>query len=155
MSRAFVKEQDNVALEAPPEFELGDAPNLVTERGAGQIAAKVAALEQEFAATTDEATRNRLSRDLRYWIAKRNSARIIVPKNAESVEFGTRVIIERDGRRQSIEIVGEDEADPREGRINWQAPLAAALLGARAGETVLLENRQPPSEIKIISIKVA
>jgi len=28
MSRAFVKEEDNIALEQPPERELGEGPNL-------------------------------------------------------------------------------------------------------------------------------
>lgn len=154
MSRAFVKEQDNVALEAPPEFEPGDGPHPVTRRGAGQIAAKVASIEQDLAAATDEAARNRLARDLRYWLARRNSAQIVDAKNGDSVEFGTRVTLERDGRRQTIDIVGQDEASPGEGRINWQAPLAAALLGARAGETVFLENRQPPSRMTVVSIEV-
>jgi len=152
MSRAFVKEDDNVALEQPPELELGEGPNLVTERGFAQIVDKVATLESEFAGTTDEATRNRLARDLRYWSARRASAEIVPPPEGDQVAFGCRVTLARNGRRQTLEIVGEDEADPAHGRINWRAPLVAAILGARAGETVTWEDRDPPEEIEILKV---
>ena len=154
MSRAFVREQDNILPEGPPELELGDGPNFVTPAGLEQIDGKVTLLQAELARTSDEATRNTLSRDLRYWSARQATAQVVVPKNAESVEFGTRVTIERRGKRQIFEIVGTDEAHPNEGRLNWQAPLAAALLGARIGETVTLENHSPAEEITILGIEI-
>ena len=36
----------------------------------------------------------------------------------------------------TVEIVGTDEADPAEGRIGFQAPLARAVIGAEVGETL-------------------
>ncbi|HEY3638494.1 MAG TPA: GreA/GreB family elongation factor, partial [Rhizomicrobium sp.] len=69
------------------------------------------------------------------------------------VEFGTRVSIDRDGQILTVEIVGQDEANPAEGRINWQSPLAKALLGTEVGETVLLENRQPPAKITVLAVE--
>jgi transcription elongation factor GreB len=153
MSRAFVKEEDNVALEQPRELELGDGPNLVTERGFAQIVGKVASLESELAGTTDEATRNRLARDLRYWSARRASAEIVSPPEGDQVAFGSRVTLSRNGRRQTLEIVGEDEADPAQGRINWRAPLVDAILGAKVGETVTWEDRDPPEEIEILKVE--
>jgi transcription elongation GreA/GreB family factor len=153
MSRAFVKEQENVALESPPELELGDGPNLVTERGFDRIVEKVADLEAQLAGALDEATRNRLARDLRYWSARKSTAEIVAAGLCDHVAFGCRVTIARGGRRQTLEIVGEDEADPGNARINWRAPLSEAILGAKIGETVTWETRQPPEEIQILAIE--
>jgi transcription elongation GreA/GreB family factor len=153
MSRAFVKEDANAGPEALPELELGDGPNLVTQRGFDRIAEKLAALEAEFAAARDDDTRNRVSRDLRYWSVRKASAQIVRAQNCEAVGFGCRVTLLRSGRRQTLEIVGEDEADPAHARINWRAPLAAAILGAKAGETVTWDARTPPEELEILAIE--
>ncbi len=153
MSRAFIKEQDDVAPESLPELELGDGPNLVTQRGFDRIVEKVAELEAQLAHAADESTRSRLARDLRYWSARKSTAEIVAPSHCDQVAFGCRVTISRNRRRQTLEIVGEDEADPAHGRINWRAPLAEALLGATAGETVIWDARQPPEEIEILAIE--
>lgn len=153
MSRAFVKEQDNVPPDDPPEFEVGAGPNLVTPGGLDRINAKVAEIEAKLAANPAADTRVLLMRDLRYWIARKNSARIFVPTNPNEVEFGSQVTIERGGRRQTFALVGEDEAEPAVGRINWRSPLAEAILGARVGDIVEMGDRSPPDEIKILEIR--
>jgi len=153
MSRAFVKEEDNVALESPPELELGQGPNLVTQRGFDRIVEKVAELETQLAVASDETTRNRLARDIRYWSARKSTAEIVAAGPCDRVAFGCRVTLLRGGRRQTLEIVGEDEADPGNARINWRAPLAQAILGAKLGETVTWETRRPPEEIQILAIE--
>jgi len=98
MSRAFVKEQDNVPPDDPPEFEVSAGPNLVTRAGLDRINAKVAGIEAQLAANPDADGRVLLMRDLRYWVARKNSARIFVPSNPNEVEFGSQVTIERGGR---------------------------------------------------------
>jgi transcription elongation GreA/GreB family factor len=45
-----------------------------------------------------------------------------------------------DGRRQTFQIVGEDEADPRRGSIAYVSPLAHRLIGKRVGETVEMDG---------------
>jgi transcription elongation GreA/GreB family factor len=71
------------------------------------------------------------------------------------VAFGSKVSIERslaNGRRvQSFRIVGVDEADPAKGLISFRSPLAAALIGARAGDIV--EAGKPLGEIEVISVE--
>jgi transcription elongation GreA/GreB family factor len=153
MSRAFVREDDRAIQDVLPELELGEVANLVTRRGAEQIADKVSSLEARLASNPDDITRASLARDLRYWFARKSTARIVVAKQGDCVEFGTRVSIDRDGQILTVEIVGQDEANPAEGRINWQSPLAKALLGTEVGETVLLENRQPPAKITVLAVE--
>jgi len=53
------------------------------------------------------------------------------------VHFGSTVTLTRDdGRRQVFRIVGEDEADPERGTLSHVSPLARALLGKEAGDSV-------------------
>ena len=153
MSRAFIKEDASAGPLALPELELGEGPNLVTQRGFDRIAEKVVVLEAELAAARDDDTRSRVSRDLRYWSVRKASAQIVEAQNRDTVGFGCRVTLSRNGRSQTLEIVGEDEADPAHARINWRAPLAAAILGAKAGETITWVNRTPPEEIEILAIE--
>jgi len=153
MSRAFINEDANAGPEILPELELGDGPTLVTQRGFDRIAEKLAALEAEFAAARDDDARNRVSRDLRYWSVRKASAQIVEAQNCDCAGFGCRVTLLRNGRRQTLEIVGEDEADPAQARINWRAPLATVILGAKVGEIVAWDARTPPEEIEILAIE--
>ena len=64
-------------------------------------------------------------------------------------EIGKRVPAQfDDDRRQTFRIVGEDEADPREGTISHVAPLARALFGKGVGEVIRIGD----GEAEIISI---
>ena len=58
-----------------------------------------------------------MSRDLRYWNARRESAEVSVPDpDSDVVRFGMTVTIEdEDGKKNSWKIVGEDEADAAHG----------------------------------------
>ncbi len=53
-----------------------------------------------------------------------------------------------DGRRQAFKIVGEDEADPRNGSISYVSPVARALIGRASGDVVVVGDH----EIEILSI---
>jgi len=48
--------------------------------------------------------------------------------------------------------VGEDEAEPSAGLIAWTAPLARALQGAQAGETVDLEAGGRVEPVTVVAI---
>ncbi len=54
------------------------------------------------------------------------------------VVFGTTVEIvnEDSGEKTVYQIVGEDEADIREGRLSYTSPIARALIGKEAGDVV-------------------
>ncbi|MEI9993370.1 MAG: GreA/GreB family elongation factor [Rhizomicrobium sp.] len=155
MSRAFVKERDDLPPEPPPEREPSGHPNLVTPRGLRLIEQALFDLNEALAADHSEEDKARLLRDLRYWTARRASARL-VEHNARDREvgFGSEVTIRRhDGPPETWEIVGEDEADPAQGRISYISPIADALMGAREGETVEVEGRKPPLELEVVSVR--
>jgi transcription elongation GreA/GreB family factor len=152
VSRAFVKEIDDAPEPPPLERMPSGAPNLVTPRGARLMDETIAALEAAlaFAAGEEEA---RLRRDLRYWAARRATARVMVPApNPTEAGFGTRVTIRRGILMSDLLIVGEDEADPSKGRIAWTAPLARALEGAERGDVVELEAGGRTEEIRVFAV---
>jgi transcription elongation GreA/GreB family factor len=145
MSRAFVKEQDVVAFEDLPDRQISELPNDVTVEGMAQIEGALAASRAAFAvaeATDDHAAMAAASRDLRYWNARRATARIVLDSDDTThVRFGSAVTILRDdGREQTFRIVGEDEADPSRGTVSHGSPLGRALLGKSVGDIVKAGN---------------
>lgn len=153
MSRAFVKEDDAAPPPAPLERAISVAPNLVTPRGLELIETEIAQLEEAIAAEEDEQALALLRRDLRYWSARSASAQPVDPDPApEAAGFATSVTIRRGGEESVVEIVGEDEADPAEGRIAWTAPLARALEEAEAGDSVELAAGGGIEEIEVVAV---
>jgi transcription elongation factor GreB len=151
MSRAFVKEQDDLGPGAPPELTISPHPNWVTAEGLAQIEARLTEIERELSADPGEMEAARLRRDQRYWSARRATARLAPQPDpgSDEVAFGSRVTLHRpDHDEEVLRIVGEDEADPAHGKIGYAAPLAHALLGAAAGDIVRLGDR----EIEILDV---
>lgn len=159
MAVAFTREEDYEARAADlPDRPISPHRNLVTASGLAAIEAELAEAKAAYAAaqaeggiSADRTAMARATRDLRYWSARRASAILSEPEGAaETVQFGRTVEIEReDGRRQAFRIVGEDEADPAEGRISYVAPLAAALLGKEAGDVVTVNG----AELEIVAVR--
>jgi transcription elongation GreA/GreB family factor len=138
MSRAFVKESDQ-AVEALPERSISASPNLVTARGLTQLETRVRELEAERAAARgagDTAALARIARDLRYFQARRDSARVVTTAaQPEQVRFGVRALLRLPGgSERAFQLVGEDEADPKAGLVSYVSPLAKALMGKGVGE---------------------
>ena len=145
MSRAFVRESDQ-DTESLPERVISPHPNLVTSAGLKQIEEQVRDLEAARRAArqeNDTAALARVERDLRYWTQRRASARVVeTAPTPDTVRFGVKVTLESDdGSRREFRIVGEDEAEPSQGRISWVAPLAVALIGAKLGGVVKFQER--------------
>jgi transcription elongation GreA/GreB family factor len=89
-------------------------------------------------------------REMRYFSERLASARVIPPPVALAVvAFGNRVSLRRDdGRRPVFRIVGEDEADPRNGSISYVSPIARALIGKAVGDVVVVGDH----EIEVLAI---
>ncbi len=145
MSRAFVKETDEIFDELP-DRPASPHPNIVTAEGLAAIEATLARLQQEHAvaqASSDRAALAGLSREVRYCQV------VATPVNPTKVQFGCTVTIRRnDGCRQTYRIVGEDEADPSRGTISYVSPVARALMGKKIGDSV----RAGKSDVEIVAI---
>ena len=114
---------------------------------------EVARLEAELAGFSPEqnkADHARISRDLRYWSARKNSAELVEAFEGDVVRFGATVtLLREDDTRQTFRIVGEDESDPSAGSISYVAPLARALTGKSVGDTVTVNEH----EFEIVEIR--
>ena len=159
MSVAFTKEGDteNAAMADLPDRPISPHPNLVTAQGLAQLAAALAQARLDYAAhrpdetrAGDRRARARAARDLRYFAARVATAQVIPPPvDPDVVRFGCQVTIERaDGRRQTLRLVGEDEADPTKGTLSYVSPLATALLAKGVGDTATIAG----AEVDIVAI---
>ena len=76
-----------------------------------------------------------------------------VPKDA--VTLGSIVCVRdvEDGFEETYEIVGSQEANPREGRISGDSPVGRGLRGHKAGETVSINAPAGELKFEIISVQ--
>jgi transcription elongation GreA/GreB family factor len=140
MSRAFVKEVESEIIDLP-DRAVSTHPNLVTAEGLAAIERTLSRFEAANKAAIAKNDRTPIAaaqRELRYWNARRSTAKVIEPAADKSkVHFGATVTVRRDdGRAQTFRIVGEDEAEPTRGTLSYVSPLARAVLGGRVGDTV-------------------
>ncbi len=147
MSVAFRRESDEEHKEPRFELPIPSGPNIVTARGRALIDARVQAIETELERLEDAEARAPLLRELRYWHTRQTTAEIASLPEAGVAAIGSRVRFRMDGRERVIEIVGHDEADPAANRIAFQAPLAAAMIGAEVGELIDFNGRVEAIEI--------
>src|SRR5262245_51735357 len=148
MSRAFTKDDDTGAAIA----DIGERPvskhrNLVTEEGLRAIDAEVGSLRADLAQAEADHDRERIalvSRDLRYWNARRETAEVSLPDpDSDVVRFGMTVTIEdENGKKHKWKIVGEDEADAAHGKISHSSPMAAALFGKKVSELAVVNGKE-------------
>lgn len=77
-------------------------------------------------------------------LTQRLRAARVVEENAAPgvVGFGSSVgvVDEASGRAMDLTLVGATEADLKNGRLSFESPVAQALVGARAGQTVTVET---------------
>ncbi|MDB5696479.1 MAG: nucleoside-diphosphate kinase [Sphingomonas bacterium] len=149
MSVAFRRESDEEHREPRFELPIPAGPNIVTARGLDLIHARVTELEAALAAA-DEAGREAVARDLRYWHTRAVTAVVAPAPDADEVGFGSDVHIRLRGSERRFRIVGDDEADPAAGLIAWSAPLARALMGAMAGELVAFGGE--PDAVEVLGV---
>ena len=144
MSRAFVKEGEGAEGDPLAELQVSPHRNLVTAEGLAQIQAQVERLRAALSAARaaeDRAEVLRLQRDLRYWSERQRTAEPVPAPAPGVARFGSTVVLELpDGGRVTYRIVGEDEADPAQGRISYVSPLARRLIGARVDDEVELPD---------------
>ena len=159
MSVAFTKEEsaETASETLLPDRPISPHPNLVTEAGLQALQAQLQKAREAYDAAQaieDVNEKRRQSavplRDARYLTERLRTARVVAdPVATDVVAFGSTVTFSRaDGRVQSYRIVGEDEADPKEGTISFVAPVARSLMGKSVGDVA----GAGAQEIEILSI---
>jgi transcription elongation factor GreA len=139
-------------------------PEQITPEGLAALRAEIHQLEGEGRA--EMAVRIKAARELgdlkenaEYHIAKDDQAhletkikrlteRLRAARVVEGTEdpnvvgFGTTVVVvdESSGKEHEFTLVGPTEADLKTGRLSSESPVARALVGARAGDTVSVQT---------------
>jgi transcription elongation factor GreB len=164
MSRAFIKEDDaNTSGEELPERPQSPHPNYVTAAGLAALQAQLAELQEQrhqLMAHTDailsEEHLKPVERDIRYFQERIERAIVIDPAGQpqDKVSFGALVsTVDDEGEKRRFAIVGEDEADPAQGKISWVSPLARSLAGASVGDSVTWKRPAGDKTLEITKIE--
>jgi len=138
MSRAFVKELDDVLPDVP--LHRATATEM-TPRG-------VARLREQLATAAGE--RERLA------LEERIASAVVVPPPADRTRAALGAMVTVDGVGQgprAFRLVGEDEVDVEAGDIGVRSPLGQALLGSAAGTVVVWQRPAGPAELAVRSIE--
>jgi transcription elongation factor GreB len=98
-----------------------------------------------------------IDRRLGYLARIMKATKIVDPAEQPSrdqVRFGATVeLADEDDNRRTLTIVGDDETDASAGRIGWSAPLARALIGAKAGDERVVRLPAGEKSYEILSIR--
>lgn len=162
MSRGFVREEDQEeAPLIPPRAALPlGVTNYVTQYGKEKLLEEKSELEQKRAAIDlkDEQAKRReqavIDGKLALLNERINSARVINLSNQpqDEVRFGSYVEFQLNGKLQSFQIVGVDEANVKEKKISFTAPIAKALMGAKKGSEINFQLGSETKKIQVLDI---
>lgn len=93
---------------------------------------------------------------IRFLKSRIQQYQIVDPKNlaGDKVTFGAKVSVVDDetGKTETWQIVGEDEADLKEGRININSPLGKALIGKKVGDLVEIRTPKGVRECEVTAL---
>ena len=89
---------------------------------------------------------------------KLSAAQIIDPTAVDAggrVVFGATVELEDENTGDSVtyQIVGEDEADLKEGLINISSPIARALIGKEEGDTAVVQAPGGERRYEVVAVR--
>ena len=69
------------------------------------------------------------------------------------VQIGSTIKVKNGKSERVLTIVGSNEADPSEGKISNESPLAMSFLGRKAGDNIEVETPKGKVEYKIVEVK--
>jgi len=90
--------------------------------------------------------------------SKLAAAQIIDPAQVDAggrVVFGSTVVVEEEATGQEVtyQIVGDDEADLKQGLISISSPIARAMIGKEAGDTADVQAPGGVKRYEIVEVK--
>lgn len=162
MSRGFVKEDDQEETPMiPPRAALPEGvTNYITPFGMQLLLTEKEAMEEERGnlKVQDEQQRRRdlavINGKLLLLQERIASARILYPKEQaqDEVRFGATVSIKMNNQVQEFQIVGVDEADVKQKKIAFVAPIARVITGKHVGDQVDFQLGKNLRKLEILKI---
>jgi len=149
MSKAFTREDD--LLPPPVPARRGPVgPRPLTADGHARLLRERAALDGSDAQGAEERRR-----ELDAVLERAVPASPDAGADGRAVLGAFLEVEGADGSRREIRLVGGDEADASRGWVRVDSPLGAALLGRRAGDSVLVERPRDTLELTILEVRAA
>lgn len=147
--------------------------NILTKTGYQQLKKKLARLkskrsklveEMELARQEGDLAENSAYHQLRETVTiitqqieelerKLTNVEIAEDSDDGKVSVGSRILVEVNGKERKLEIVGDGETDPLNGKISYQSPIGSQLLGRSQGEVVKVETPSGIVEYRILAIE--
>ena len=166
MSKAFTRESDETRGDeiAPPRTQMpAGVKRYITRQGAERLRRQATELLGEkralssggSAGSTDATTRVRRIDAAIQRIQQALDSVIIAepPVDHGKIGFGASVQIRNQiGEEKTYQIVGPHEAEPDQGRISSNSPLAQALMNRRVGDSVRLKSPAGEQELTILRV---
>ena len=78
---------------------------------------------------------------------------IIEGADLDTVGYGNKVTISRDGKEEVYEIVGSGEVDIFANRISLDSPLGNAIRGKKVGQKAVVDSPKGEYEVEILKIE--
>ncbi len=179
MSKAFTKEGDGEDDDFDePDPLPGGVKNLMTPAGHAALEKELGYLLRDerprvteivsWAAGNGDRSENgdyiynkkrlrEIDRRIRYLTKRLDDVEVVNPalqQGLEQVFFGgTVTYVKEDNTEITVKLVGVDEANLDEGKINWQSPVGKALLKLRVGDSAVVNTGEKKETIEVLSIK--
>ncbi|WP_037313995.1 GreA/GreB family elongation factor [Salegentibacter sp. Hel_I_6] len=162
MSRGFVKEDDQEeAPIIPPRAALpAGETNYVTPHALQELKNEEEELIEERANLDKENDTERrraqafIDGNLKLLRERISTARLLDPKDQpeDEVRFGAVVEFTQDNINQKFQIVGVDEADVKNQKIAFVAPIAKAVTGKKVGDKIDFKLGEETRKLEILKI---
>ncbi len=81
------------------------------------------------------------------------TAQIVSSNTGDTVNVGSTVTVEKDGKKFDYSIVGSEEADVISNKISMKSPFGQSILGKKKGDTFSFTAPSGELTYKIVSIK--
>ncbi|MBI3441963.1 MAG: transcription elongation factor GreB [Proteobacteria bacterium] len=179
MSKAFITETDTEedGLDEQEEALPLDVKNYMTPRGFSALQEELHLLQRterpkiveivSWAAGNGDRSENgdylygkkrlrEIDRRIRYLGKRLESAEVVDPRKQQGLDrvfFGATVTYaHKEGAKHTVTLVGPDEADLSQGKINWLSPVAKTLMKSRVGDVVEINTPSGPESLEVLSI---
>lgn len=80
-------------------------------------------------------------------------AKVIVKSPTSEIDVGNTIKLNCDGQEKTYQIVGSNEADPRQGRISNESPMGKSLIGKKKGESIFIPTPAGGKKCSVVDIE--
>lgn len=177
MSKAFTKETDHEEEREDPDPLPAHIKNYMTPHGRDMLEKELKFLMSDerpriveivsWAAGNGDRSENgdylynkkklrEIDRRVRYLMKRLENVEVVDPRRQQGIAqvfFGATVTYARaDGAEVTVKLVGVDEAELDQGKINWLSPVAKALMKGREGDEVIVRTEAGEEVLEILEI---